>query len=128
VTGGISNFFSLLIKSFGYTPEQSLLCGTPAGAVEIIALWIFALLGDRLKNRIIVSSFSIVISILGMALIVGLNSRHNVGRLFGYYLTQTYPAAFVALLSMISTNIAGYTKKTTVAALYLIGYCTVSLF
>jgi MFS transporter, ACS family, DAL5 transporter family protein len=124
--GGISNFFSLLIKSFGYTPEQSLLYGTPGGAVEIVSLWIFALLADRLKNRIIVGSLSIVISILGMALIVGLDTHHNVGRLIGYYLTQAAPGAFVALLSLISTNVAGYTKKTTIAALYLIGYCAVS--
>lgn len=38
-------------------------------------------------------------------------------------MTQAIPTAFVALLSMISSNVAGYTKKTTVAALYLIGYC-----
>lgn len=30
---------------------------------------------------------------------------------------------FVALLSLIATNVAGYTKKTTVAAIYLISYC-----
>lgn len=36
--GGITNFFSQLIVSFGYTPEQSLLYGTPGGAVEIISL------------------------------------------------------------------------------------------
>jgi ACS family allantoate permease-like MFS transporter len=36
--GGISNFFSQLIVSFGYTPEQSLLYGTPGGAVEVVSL------------------------------------------------------------------------------------------
>lgn len=30
---------------------------------------------------------------------------------------------FVAFLSLISSNVAGYTKKTTVAAVYLVGYC-----
>lgn len=30
---------------------------------------------------------------------------------------------FITLLSLIGTNVAGYTKKTTVAAMYLIGYC-----
>ncbi|KIW59975.1 hypothetical protein PV05_00232 [Exophiala xenobiotica] len=30
---------------------------------------------------------------------------------------------FTALLSLISTNVAGQTKKTTVAAIYLIAYC-----
>lgn len=38
-------------------------------------------------------------------------------------MTQAAPTAFVALLSLIATNVAGYTKKTTFAALFLIGYC-----
>lgn len=33
--GGISNFFSQLIVSFGFSSEQSLLLGTPGGAVEV---------------------------------------------------------------------------------------------
>ena len=54
---------------------------------------------------------------------VALPLDNNIGRLIGYYMTQAFPTAFVALLSLISSNVAGYTKKTTVAALYLIGYC-----
>lgn len=38
-------------------------------------------------------------------------------------MTQALPTGFVAILSLISTNIAGYTRKTTVAAMYLIAYC-----
>ena len=60
---------------------------------------------------------------LGMILIVALPLSSNSGRLAGYYLTQASPTPFVALLSLISSNVAGYTKKTTVAAMYLIGYC-----
>jgi hypothetical protein len=62
-------------------------------------------------------------AILGMLLIVALPLDNNKGRLAGYYLTQASPTAFVALLSLIASNVAGYTKKTTVAAMYLIGYC-----
>ncbi len=58
-----------------------------------------------------------------MFLITCLDNSHSVGRLVGYYLTQASPTPFVALLSLISTNVAGWTKKTTVAAMYLIGYC-----
>lgn len=58
-----------------------------------------------------------------MLLIVCLPLSNNSGRLAGYYLTQASPTPFVALLSLISSNVAGYTKKTTVAALYLIAYC-----
>jgi ACS family allantoate permease-like MFS transporter len=121
--GGISNFFSLLIRSFGYTPQQSLLYGTPGGAVEIVALIVSGYLGDRLGQRILVSSVGLVIAIIGMIMIIAIPSAHPTGRLIGYYLTQASPTPFVALLSLIASNIAGYTKKTTVAALFLIGYC-----
>lgn len=80
-------------------------------------------LGDRYGNRILFASFGLMISIIGMALIVGLPLDNNSGRLGGYYLTQASAMPFVAFLSLISSNVAGYTKKTTVAALYLIGYC-----
>ncbi|KAI4846836.1 putative MFS allantoate transporter [Aureobasidium sp. EXF-8845] len=122
--GGISNFFSQLITSFGYTAEESLLYGTPGGAVEVIALILCGYLGDKYGNRLLISTSGLWISTLGMLLIVCLPLQNNIGRLFGYYLTQASPTPFVALLSLISTNVAGYTKKTTVAAIYLIGYCT----
>lgn len=121
--GGITNFFSQLIVSFGYTPEESLLYGTPGGAVEVVALIVCGWAGDRYGYRILISMTGMLTAILGMLLIVALPLENNKGRLAGYYLTQASPTAFVALLSLIASNVAGYTKKTTVAAMYLIGYC-----
>ncbi|KAJ5987881.1 MFS allantoate transporter [Penicillium waksmanii] len=121
--GGITNFFSQLIVSFGYTPEQSLLYGTPAGAVEVVALLLNGYIGDRTGQRIITSLGGLFTATVGIILIVALPLDNNTGRLVGYYLTQAFPTSFVALLSLISSNVAGYTKKTTVAAVYLIGYC-----
>lgn len=63
-----------------------------------------------------------MVATLGIVLIVALPLSNNVGRLVGYYLTQASPTPFVCILALISSNVAGYTKKTTVAALYLIGY------
>ena len=122
--GGISNFFSQLIVSFGYTPEQSLLYGTPGGAIEVVALILCGYYGDRWGQRILISTLGLIVAILGMLLIVALPLSNNIGRLIGYYLTQASPTPFVALLSLIASNVAGYTKKTTVAAIYLIAYCT----
>ncbi len=125
--GGISNFFSQLIVSFGYTPEQSLLYGTPGGAVEVVALIVCGYLGDRFRNRILISCSGLIIAMLGMILIVALPLHNNGGRLAGYYLTQASPTPFVALLSLIASNVAGYTKKTTVAAIYLISYVSAEI-
>jgi ACS family allantoate permease-like MFS transporter len=122
-TGGISNFFSQLIVGFGYTPEQSLLYGTPGGAVEVVFLIACGWAGDRYGRRVLISMTGMVTALLGMVLIVALPLSNGSGRLAGYYLTQASPTPFVAILSLISTNVAGYTKKTTVAAMFLIGYC-----
>ncbi|KAL4780076.1 major facilitator superfamily domain-containing protein [Aspergillus varians] len=121
--GGITNFFSQLIKNFGFTSQQSLLYGVPGGAVEVIALLASGYIGQITGQRILSSLGGLVASIVGMVLIVALPLSDNVGRLIGFYLTMASPTGFVALLSLISSNVAGYTKKTTVAALYLIGYC-----
>jgi ACS family allantoate permease-like MFS transporter len=114
---------SVQITSFGYTKEESLLYGTPAGAVEVIALVMNGFLGDMTRQRILSSIGGLIAAVVGVILMVALPLDNHVGRLIGYYMTQAYPTAFVALLSLISSNVAGYTKKTTVAALYLIGYC-----
>lgn len=81
-------------------------------------------LGARYNNRLLVSIVGLVIAIIGMLLIIAVPASHPTARLVGYYLTQADAMPFVALLGLIATNVAGYTKKTTVAALYLIAYCT----
>lgn len=121
--GGITNFFSQLIVSFGYTPAQSFLLGTPAGAVEVVVLIFCGWYGDKYQRRLLVSLVGLSIAILGVILLVALPPSAKVGKLMGYYLTLAGPAPFVAILSLISSNMAGYTKKTTVAGLYLIFYC-----
>ena len=122
--GGLTNFFSELIVSFGYTSQQSLLYGAPGGAFVIVGCMLNGWAGDRFGNRSLFSCLILSVALLGMILIVALPLKgYNTGRLIGYYMTQVNPAAFASVLSLIASNVAGYTKKTTVAALYLIGYC-----
>lgn len=86
--GGISNFFSQLIVSFGYTPQQSLLYGTPGGAVEVVALLLCGYLGDRMGSRILVCLPGLVVATIGVIMIVAIPLDKPAGRLAGYYLTQ----------------------------------------
>ncbi|KAI1380887.1 MFS general substrate transporter [Hypoxylon crocopeplum] len=121
--GGVSNYFSQLIVSFGFSENQSLLLGAPGGAVQIITLLVAGHFGDRFKNRILFGAAGVVLAILGMFLILLLPLSNSGGRLAGYYLYQSSSTGFVAILGLISTNVAGWTKKTTAAAMYLIAYC-----
>jgi MFS family permease len=99
------------------------LYGTPGGAVEVVFLIACGWAGDKYGNRILISMIGLLTAILGMLLIVALPLSQNSGRLAGYYLTQASPTPFVAILSLLASNVAGYTKKTSVAAMFLIGYC-----
>ncbi|KAJ2993297.1 hypothetical protein NUW58_g1880 [Xylaria curta] len=121
--GGITNYFSQLIVAFGFTPNQSLLLGIPAGAVQVVTLIGFGHLGRRFNNRILINSIGPLIAILGLFLIRFLPIENRGGRLAGYYLYGSASTGFVCVLSLLSSNVAGWTKKTTAATMYLIAYC-----
>jgi ACS family allantoate permease-like MFS transporter len=91
--------------------------------VEVVALIFCGWAGDKYGCRVLMGTTGMLVSIIGMLLIVCLPLSIPDGRLAGYYLTQASPTGFVALLSLLASNVAGYTKKTTVGALYLIAYC-----
>lgn len=61
-------------------------------------------------------------SIIGSALVY---ATAPVGSLYaGLLLMGIYSAAMPVSMAMISSNIAGFTKKATVSAIYFIMYCT----
>lgn len=121
--GGLTNFFSLLIVSFGYTPEASLIKGTPAGAVQVgfTLLWGYATV--YWGNSILFGVASLAIALLGGILLVALPDSCPNGKLGGFYLAMASAPPFIALVTLVATNVAGYTKKTTVAAILLVAYC-----
>lgn len=102
--GGISNFFSQLIVSFGYTKQQSLLYGTPGGAVEVISLIVWGYLGDRFGNRLLFGAAGLGVALLGIVLIVALPLSQPSGRLVGYYLTQVRILAYTEKESQKTTE------------------------
>lgn len=111
------------IESFGFSAEESLLYGTPVGAVEVVTLVFCGVMGDRKGQRILYGAGGMILALIGIVLVLAIPHSQPTARLVFYYLTGASACGFVALLSLISSNVAGYTKKTTIAAFYLIGYC-----
>ena len=108
--GGLTNFFSELIVSFGFSAEESLLYGTPSGAVGVAVVLAWGILSKRYGHRILWGVVSIATAMMGVVLIVALPLRNSVGRLVGYYLTMALPAGEASMLSLIASNVAGYTS------------------
>lgn len=126
--GGITVFFTELIESFGFNTQKTFLLAMPGGLVEVISIVGLCYLAKRIQNRMFCAVIGQLLGLLGMALMMGLSrsgtTAYPVGQLVGYYLDIGNSAtALTLVLSIISSNTAGYTKKTTVNAISLIGYC-----
>lgn len=63
------------------------------------------------------------ICIAGAAMLVGLPEDAKWGRLVGLWLCYFQGLGFSMSLTMVSSNIAGYTKKQLTAAILFTGYC-----
>lgn len=64
-----------------------------------------------------------VISVVGLILIWKLDPAEQVGRMFGLTLAVVYAINLPISLSVVTSNIAGFSKKSVTSALLFIAYC-----
>lgn len=122
--GGLTAFGSLVVKGFGYQGLDALLLQMPAGATQLGFVILGCYLSSRFPNiRILIMFFLTLVSVLGLALMYALEPSNRSGRLAGYCLAMGYAANMPLGLSLISSNVAGFTKKATFNACTFIAYC-----
>ncbi|KAJ5159382.1 uncharacterized protein N7482_006386 [Penicillium canariense] len=122
--GGITSFSSIIIAGFGFSNLKALLIQMPIGAAQLVFLLLtsgFATLVQQ--TRIFMMMLNTVISMIGMILIWKLDSDSRAGRMTGLCLGAVFAANIPLSLSLISSNVAGFTKKSTVSALMFVAYC-----
>lgn len=67
-------------------------------------------------------AFACTISLVGMILIYALNHADAYGRLGGTYLAAVFASNTPMSLSLIASNVGGFTKKATVNAMMFVAY------
>ncbi len=65
-----------------------------------------------------------LISLAGALMIKLLPASEKVSRLAGLWLISAYASSFPTILSLVSSNICGHTKKATVNGMLFLGFCT----
>ncbi|OCL05979.1 MFS transporter [Glonium stellatum] len=124
--GGVSNFSSILLTTFGYSSRQALILNTPGGAIGVCFVLLTGWLSDKWRDRSIVMLICIVPTILGAGLMIGLDPngipKNKAGLLAASFMTGTFGAAFMLLLAWNASNIAGHSKKVTTNALTLVSF------
>ncbi|KAJ5432136.1 uncharacterized protein N7458_011292 [Penicillium daleae] len=123
--GGISNFGTLIIKGFGFSTLVTTLMQIPYGAFIAIMILTAVFVNDRLPpgNRCIVAVLFLLPNLAGSFGLHYVSESHRVGRLICYYMTGSYNASFVIILSILTGNIAGHTKKVVTNAMIFLGVC-----
>jgi ACS family allantoate permease-like MFS transporter len=96
----------------------------PQGACQVVMVLGSAYLTTKVrKSRCMVIACLLCISLLGWTLVGYLPQEQTGAKLFGVFIFGAYAAAFPLSLSMIASDVAGYTKKTVVSGILFLAYC-----
>ncbi|KAF4777065.1 major facilitator superfamily transporter [Colletotrichum scovillei] len=114
-----TSFGNILVRGMGYTSEESLLLVTPLGAYEIVALVGLTWLAMKTRQRLYWCIAGHIPAIIGAILMA---TTSKVPALIGYYTSGGIPIGWTTILGLQSTNVAGSTKKVTVACIGTIAY------
>ncbi|KAJ3820730.1 MFS general substrate transporter [Lentinula raphanica] len=124
IPNSLTNQGTIIISSFGFTTLQTTLLGCVSGVVEIATIWSGVEISARIPNsRAYVGSIYFLPSLLGVFLVNLLPWSDQVGLLFAVWLGTIQITAFVMSLAWVSATTAGHTKKVTMNAIMLCGYC-----
>lgn len=124
--GGMTNCGSILLnESLGYSASKSLQIQMIPGAVEVVGCILFAYFYRFYPKRSLWATTSYLIGTLGLCLLAF--AKDHKAQFAGYCLFNLIPLVMICVLSSCASNVAGHTKKVTVNAMYLIGYCVGNL-
>lgn len=127
--GGISNFGTLIIKGFGFSTLGTTLLQMPYGALIGLSILSCVYLNDYFCTKLQKNTrcwFIILYTLPNIAGAFGLRfvpTDQHIARLWCYYLTGPYNASFVLILSLVTANTGGHTKKVLTNAIMFLGYC-----
>lgn len=122
--GGLNNFGSILLnEDFGFSSTQAMLMNMPGGGLDIVIPTATAILNYYfLKDFMLISMVILnLICVVGSALLAFTNHRGSM--LTGYYAVYASTTNMAGVSALVSSNVAGHTKKITASTILLVGYC-----
>ncbi|KAJ6099660.1 hypothetical protein N7467_001195 [Penicillium canescens] len=126
--GGTTSFSTLIINGFGYDKFQTILMGLPASGFQLVTVILSAVLTSAIrKSRLIMLVCIFLVAMTGILMVKLLPPDEKISRLAGFWLVTAVAPAFPLMLSLAASNIAGFTKKSTVMAFIFLGYCAGNL-
>ncbi|KAJ5776516.1 uncharacterized protein N7511_001527 [Penicillium nucicola] len=122
--GGLTSFGGIVIAGFGYSNFNTILVSLPISVFTFIWVVLATIITSKVrKSRCITAACLSLISLAGCLMVSRIDPSKKVARLAGMWLFPAYSAGVPIILSIIASNVGGYTKRTTVSAVMFIGNC-----
>lgn len=122
--GGLTTFQGLIIRGLGFSTLRTTLIQMPSGAIQFVVCTGATLIASSYQNARLITMFVCLLPTLtGVVGMWTLSQTNPYGRLVCLWITFTYTASWTLVMSVVIANTAGHTKKSTSAAITLIGYC-----
>ncbi|KAI0103890.1 MFS general substrate transporter [Nemania sp. FL0031] len=124
-----STFTSIILKTFGFDVLQTQYMQIPGNVIQVVSLLVSGYVSSRFPNmRCAVMLAGNLICVGAGAALVGLpvgsdGTENRWGRLVALWLCSFQSVGFSMSLTMVSSNVAGYTKKQLTGAILFVGYC-----
>ncbi|CAN6627539.1 allantoate permease [Trichomonascus vanleenenianus] len=120
----LSNFSPYVIMSMGFSSNEALLLATPLGAMTVISLLSASFIARRFPNmRYYLTVFLLLVELLGALIIWKSPLTKRAARYAGLLLFPFVIAALGMVVSLVSSNVGGHTKKYVVGTAVFIGTC-----
>ncbi|RAL08856.1 putative MFS transporter [Aspergillus homomorphus CBS 101889] len=129
VIGGLGVFSNLIIEQFGFTLLQTQLLNIAQGAWTIGIMVGSAWTSQRSKQTCVVMILWTIPAIVGtiIILVVTPSPSNAGGMLIAFYCTQFFLAEGNLIISLVTCNIAGQTKKGITMTMVFIGWAVGNL-
>ncbi|KAH8890081.1 MFS general substrate transporter [Thozetella sp. PMI_491] len=123
MANGLTNQYSLIIKSFGFTTLQTTLLGCVNGLTALVSLGTAAvILAKTTNSRAWLSALAYIPPIVSCILLITLPWENRWGLLTALWIRATGGIPYSVVMIWAANCSAGHTKKTAVIALYHVGY------
>ncbi|OQV08580.1 hypothetical protein CLAIMM_12829 isoform 4 [Cladophialophora immunda] len=120
--GGLTSFGALVVKGFGFSNLKALLIQMPVGVSQLVFLLLTSSLATLLPSaRLVLMIINTLTSMAGMIMVYECKGR--AARMGGLCLASVFAANVPLSLSLISSNVGGFTKRSVASATLFVAYC-----
>ncbi|KAI0017554.1 MFS general substrate transporter [Xylariomycetidae sp. FL0641] len=126
-----TSFTSIILKTFGFGVLETQYMQIPGSVIQIFSLLASGWIGSRYPNmRCAMMLVGNLVCVAAGAALVALppgpgGTDNKWGRLIALWLCSFASVGFSMSLTMVSSNVAGYTKKQLTGAMIFVAYCII---